>query len=132
MSVYTVECSACGAATSVQRSPKDFPALKRDGAPCAACGLMASYVFQPGGLRVNFAGPSWSDKNMREKDYRLKRSETLARRQKDNHWTPTLQPNFQGERTDTWREAQHLASSQGAALPETYEPLVQAESRPKT
>lgn len=131
MSVYTVECSACGAETSVQRAPKDFPQLKRDGAPCGQCGAAARYVFQPGGLKVNFSGPSWADKNMREKDYRLRRSETLAQRQRDNHWKPTLQPNYQGEQTDSWQEAQRLAASRGAVLPETYDPLVQAEARSK-
>jgi hypothetical protein len=132
MSVYSVECPACREVSQIKRSPKELPELKARGALCPACGqAQASYVFQPGGLQVNFAGGVWSDKNSREKSYRAARAETLGRRQKDNNWTPTLQPNFQGEQTDSWKEAQSMARSRGSVAPETYDNLVRTEGQPK-
>jgi hypothetical protein len=87
---------------------------------------------------TNFAikdGPSGvsPSKALREKNYRARRSEEMKKRQKDNVFTPTLQPNVKNsegkpERFDTWSEAQSFAKSQGKNT-ESYEPHIKKEKK---
>jgi len=87
---------------------------------------------------TNFAvkdGPSGiaPTKALREKNYRAQRSEEMKKKQKDNHWTPTLQPNVQNkdgkvERFDSWKEAQSFAKSEGKNT-KSYDPLISKEKK---
>lgn len=58
-------------------------------------------------------GTGWTGKDLKEKRYRKKRSQMLARKQKDNHPVPKLAPNVGGERVDNWRDAKALAKERG-------------------
>lgn len=81
---------------------------------CVQCGSECEYQFTPS--VVQFAlkdGPSgsWPSKGNRFKQYRSKRSEEMERRQKDRygHINRDAIPNYQGQITENWREAQSMA-----------------------
>lgn len=87
--------------------------------PCSHCKSDMKRTF----IAANWEGQmvlrgEWPGKLMKENDYRVKRSEQMAKRQKDNHFVPTLAPNVGGERTDSWGDAKKLARDKG--LDTTY------------
>jgi hypothetical protein len=55
----------------------------------------------------------WPGKLQKEANYRRKRSKEMGRRQKENHPLPTVAPNVDGERVDSWSEAKKLAADKG-------------------
>jgi hypothetical protein len=70
----------------------------------------------------------WASKAIAERGYRAKRREEVGRRQAENVLTPSLVPNYEGQDTGTWREAQEEARKAGGdAAAETYDPLVSKE-----
>jgi predicted nucleic acid-binding Zn ribbon protein len=82
--------------------------------PCEKCGTPTSKTF----IAANFTGHfvlkgEWDGKLAREAKYRQKRSEQMAKKQKDNVFVPKLQPNVEGERVDSWSDAKKLAKDKG-------------------
>ena len=96
-------------------------------------------AFDPG--NVNFVlkdGESggWTSKAGKENAYRARRNKVLAQKTKDHVFKTKLIPNFDGQQTENWREAQEQAratphvDSEGRAVARdvsTYEPLVKQE-----
>ena len=81
---------------------------------CIVCGAECAYQFTP--TVVQFAlkdGPSgsWPSKGDRFKKYRANQSEKMKERQLDRygHLNRDCVPNYQGQVTEDWREAQDLA-----------------------
>ncbi len=82
--------------------------------PCPGCGAPSNYEFNP--TVIQFAikdGPSGTSPS---KAYRVQRQmrekhERIGRRQKDRygHLNRDVVPNFQGQITESWREAQSVA-----------------------
>ena len=123
---YQFVCPDCDHVQVEAHSPNDLASLKESGVECVECGATSEYTFDPSGVQVCFKGFQWADKNHREKEYRKKRSKTMASRQKKNNYTPKLAPNYKGERTSSWKEARAEARSDGK-FAETYDHLVQKE-----
>lgn len=124
---YQATCKACAWSGDVTMRAAEYATFKAQGKNCPTCSEgMIFPVFQPDKVQFSFKGDAWSDKNLREKDYRNKRSQYLGKKQKDSNFVSTLQPNYNGMEVDSWRDAQHLAETEGKDT-ETYEPLVQSE-----
>lgn len=81
-----------------------------------------------------FKGDGWSTKNERIKAQMRKKNEKLDARQNemrnDTNVGGRLTPNVDGERVDSWSEAQKLAKSKGKETA-SYEPLIQKEKKGK-
>lgn len=81
---------------------------------CIVCGSECVYKFTP--TIVQFAlkdGPtgSWPSKGNRFKKYRSEQSRKMEKKQQDRygHLNRDCVPNYQGQLTEDWREAQSLA-----------------------
>lgn len=81
---------------------------------CPACGSPCNYEFNP--TVIQFAikdGPSGTSpsKALRVQKHMQNKHEAIGRRQKDRygHLNRDVVPNFQGQRTENWREAQSIA-----------------------
>ena len=123
---YEFACE-CGAETTVEASPTELDILKDKGVDCPECDKTAEYQFEPGDIDVCFRGGGWRDKSLREREYRQNRSKKMAERQKKHHNVPELQPNFRGQRTESWREARNLAAKADGYFPETYDEKVESD-----
>jgi len=124
MPTYEYKCKDCG---------HEFERILRlvenkDPQVCPECqSLKTGKIF----TTCNFVlkGDGWPSKNYRvgrsmaAKNKRLKVKEDEQKRDAPG---VTLAPNVEGERTDTWSEAQKLAASKGKDA-ESYEPLVRKE-----
>jgi len=99
--------------------------------PCPKCAQDMTIGFDPGNVTfVLKDGPSggWASKGLKENRYRAARREVMGKRQKDHVFTSHLQPNYKGEETGTWREAQEQARKDlGEGAASTYNPLIQGE-----
>lgn len=124
---YDFKCEDCNATWEAELSIPEFQGAKQAGIACLHCeGGRAYNVFNPAGIQVSYKGFQWADKNYREKAARKHRSVQMAARQNAAHRKPALAPNFNGERTQTWKEARDAARDAGK-VHETYDHLVAAE-----
>lgn len=134
MPTYSVECPECGTTRDQRLSYSDYDAIKAGSKPlsCNNCGLPANIGFSPGNLGFNFKeGESggWATKSIKENAYRKKRRAEMAQKEKDHVFKASLQPNYQGVETGTWKEAQELARKEkGDASASTYAPLIRQGS----
>jgi putative FmdB family regulatory protein len=100
--------------------------------PCPECGVKNEKLFRP---TRNFIlkGDGWAGKNsrinqqMREKNKKLDARTAEMKRDAPN---VTLAPNVDGERVDSWSDAQKLAKSKGKST-ESYEPMIAKEKESK-
>jgi hypothetical protein len=126
---YDFKCEKCDRTWEVGMKVEDFREIKDQGLSCE-CGGNAFNVFNPSKVEVCYVGFQWADKNFKEKEYRTQRSGYLAKRQREVNKVPTLAPNYKGEKTASWKEAQDLARSEGK-ISETYDHLVTKEKQGK-
>lgn len=71
---------------------------------------------------------SWASKVIKESKYRTARRETMAKKEKDHVFKSSLQANYDGTETGSWREAQELARKEkGEDAAATYQPMVSKE-----
>lgn len=122
------ECSKCDQEYSLRVSIDDHKIPQ----PCPECGTENPKVFRP---TTNFIlkGDGWAGKNNRIKNQMRKKNEKLDARQnemKRDAPNVTLAPNVNGERVDSWADAQKLAKSKGKNT-ESYDALVHKESKEK-
>lgn len=111
--VYDYACQnpLCSKVTEFEHSANGF---KEFHPPCPHCGSPCDYEFNP--TVVQFAikdGPSGisPSKAIRVNRQMRERSDRAGRRQQDRygHQRRDVVPNFQGQVTEDWREAQSLA-----------------------
>lgn len=133
MPSYSSRCEGCGALHPVRLSFSDYDAVKLGVKvlECSTCQGKVVLDFNPGDvtfvLRDGESG-GWTSKAMKENKWRSRHREVMAKREKDHVFKSKLVPNFQGEETGTWREAQAVARNEGGSLSaSTYEPLVKQE-----
>lgn len=133
MPTYSVECPECGSAYDQRLSFAQYDGVKSGSSslPCKKCGASAQFAFSPG--KVGFVlkeGESggWASKSIKESKYRRERRDVMAKREKDHVFKSSLQANYEGVETGSWKEAQELARSEkGDLAAATYEPLVAKE-----
>lgn len=133
MPTYQIECHECGATRDQRLSYSEYDQVKAGAKvlTCNACNLPATIGFCPGNLGfILKEGESggWASKSIKENAYRSKRREVMAKREKDHVFKASLQANYDGTETGSWREAQELARKEkGDAAASTYDPLVKQE-----
>jgi hypothetical protein len=96
---------------------------------CAACHGKAAIVFNPGNISfVMKDGESggFVGKAMKENTYRAKRRVEMARRTREHIAPRPLIPNYEGQQTENWREAQESARKDGKDV-SSYNPLIRRE-----
>lgn len=111
--IYTYYCKdiECNHSQDENHSVNGFKEFQP---PCGKCGKLCEYRYTPSIPQVAFKdGPtgSWPSKGNRYKQYREKRDGEMKRRQRDRYGeAKQLIPNYNGQITESWREAQSLAS----------------------
>lgn len=128
MPFYLYHCSSCDHDYQLRVSMEDHDKVQ----PCTECETPNKKVFQP---TRNFIlkGDGWAGKNNRIKNQMRKKNERLDARtaeMKRDQPNVTLAPNVDGERVDSWSEAQKLAKSKGKNT-SSYEPLIAKEKASK-
>lgn len=122
MPTYDYECPQCGASFD-----RVLPISQYNDPQTCECGTVATKIISP----TNFIlkGDDWAGKAIKIKNQMAEKNRRLATRQealKRDAPPATLVPNVNGERVDSWSEAQKLASSKGLNA-ESYAPKVQEE-----
>jgi hypothetical protein len=114
MPLYTVQCQVCSKRSTQKLTFAEYKLVKdgKQDVTCPVCGGWASIVFDPG--NVNFVlkdGQSggWISKAGKENAFRQKHNVVVTRRQRDHAPRTTLQPNFGGLLTGTWKTAKEAA-----------------------
>lgn len=101
---------------------------------CESCSSPCDYIAILSVPQVAFKdGPSgsWPSKVGRFKDFRAKQSAKMEKRQQDRygHISTTAIPNYNGQDTGTWKEAQYQAlKDKGLESASTFTTKVKEES----
>lgn len=135
MPTYSLACLECGHTEDRRLSFSDYDKVKAGESTitCPQCTEVMQISFQPS--HVTFVlkdGPSggWVSKAGKENKYRNARREVMAQRERDHVFKSSLQPNYNGVETGTWRAAQEEARKEGGDLAaSSYQPLVAREER---
>jgi mono/diheme cytochrome c family protein len=96
---------------------------------CASCHGQAKLVFNPGNVSfVMKDGETggFQSKAIKENTWRAKHRVEMARRERDHVFKTKLIPNYEGQQTESWREAQEHARKDGKDTA-TYTPLIRRE-----
>lgn len=127
MPTYDFTCNVCGSTFEkvLRISEYDTPQT------CPKCGS-ENTTRRVSCTNFVLVGDSWPSKNARVKSQMKKRRKCAGKRMAD-HAAPQelLVPNVNGERTESWADAQKLAASKGKDA-SGYDPLVQKEKRGET
>jgi hypothetical protein len=113
MPLYTTKCKRCGVHHTIKLSFQEYDLVQAGTKDLAcACGGAKSLIFDP--ITVSFIlrdGESggWISKAGKENTYRAKRHQVMARRERDHVRPNRLQPNFQGQSAESWKEARDAA-----------------------
>lgn len=133
MPLYPIECNECGARYDERLTFKQYDQVKsgETSLPCHTCTCPAQIGFQPGNLGFvmkDGESGSWASKAIKESKYRTERRKVMAKREKDHVFKSSLQANYNGEETGSWREAQELARKEGGDVSaSSYDHLVKKE-----
>lgn len=109
MPIYDYECPKCGA-----EFDRMLPISRYDEPQTCDCGETAKKVISAVGFILK--GDDWPGKNLRIKGQMAQKNKRIVARQdqmKREAPAVTLAPNVNGERVDSWSDAQKLASSKG-------------------
>jgi putative FmdB family regulatory protein len=128
MPAYDYACGECGYQEEHTHGMLEKPDIK-----CPKCFAVMEKVFSLniGGFILKGGTPAI---NYREKQYRHKRSEEMARRQKERYGIggATCKPNIAGIETGSWANAHKIAQEikpETGIVPETYVPLAAKEKQ---
>jgi putative FmdB family regulatory protein len=112
MPTYSYECEKC----EVEFDELVKLEFYKDPQPCPQCGEMSKRTLGNRFPAMVFRGDSWATKNNRIKGQMRDKNKRLAakeREQKGDGMIPSLAPNVDGERVDSWSDATKLAKSKG-------------------
>jgi len=123
MPTYDFLCSSCE-----NRFTKSLRMSERDQETrCPDCEAVGKRV--PSLPQFILVGDGWTGKNLKIKQQMAEKNSKLEMRQnemKRDAPSVTLAPNVDGERVDSWADAQKLAASKGKNA-DSYNTLVQKE-----
>ena len=128
MPTYCYECKECGYGFNVTKKMSESSSNES----CPECSANECLKV-PAMTQVMFKGDGWVDKNTRiknqmsQKNKKLEAKENEMKRDAPN---VTLVPNVNGERVDSWSDAQKLAKDMGKNT-ESYNDLVKLEAKSK-
>jgi putative FmdB family regulatory protein len=112
MPLYTYHCESCEADFDDSAKIAEY----QEPRPCPECGLSSPRTMGDRFPGFVLKGDGWPGKNNRIKGQMERKNKHLAgkeREQKGDGMVPSLVPNVDGERTDSWSEATKLAQSKG-------------------
>lgn len=124
---YPYRCYDCGAEETRILPMSEYNSTQL----CSVCGSVLSKLLTS--PNVVFKGDGWSTKNervkrqMRDKNKKLTAKQNEMKRDAPN---VDLAPNVDGQRVDSWSDAQKLAKSKGKET-KSYEPLIAKEKSKK-
>ena len=127
MPYYPYQCYDCGAEETRILPISEYNSTQL----CGSCGSVLNKLLTS--PNVVFKGGGWSTKNdrikrqMREKNKKLTAKQNEMKRDAPN---VDLAPNVDGQRVDSWSDAQKLAKSKGKDT-NSYEPLITKEKSKK-
>lgn len=110
MPIYNYRCKTCEIDFEGFSTLKDWDKPKE----CETCGNLCPRVTTA--VNLNFPGDSWISKNLRIERQMRRKNQRLAKKeydQKKSGTIPSLLPNVDGERFDSWSEAKTVASERG-------------------
>lgn len=112
MPFYDYKCPEC---ENVQTGRSSIADRKDNHPPCQVCGAPTDYVFIPTTVGIVLKGGDFPGKNLRVKRQMEKKNADLDLRQRERYGDsrPTLAPNVDGERVDSWSDAKKLAKEKG-------------------
>lgn len=126
MPTYEYKCRGCDHEFERILSIKEYDDKREQ--TCSECGSEDTFrIF----TSCNFVlkGDSWPGKAMKVNNQMMKRREKATVRQtarlRDEH-QPSLVPNVDGERVNSWSEAKKLAESKGYNT-SSYDPMIRKE-----
>ena len=126
---YDYKCSSCGEEYQCNIPMDDHKVPQ----PCPSCGVENEKLWKPT-TNMIFKGDGWSTKNERVKRQMRAKNAKLDQRQNemknDTNVGGRLAPNVDGERVDSWSDAQKLAKSKGKNT-SSYDKLVATEKKGK-
>jgi hypothetical protein len=130
MPTYSTRCKGCGNPASIRMSFVEYESVKLGvkTLECGSCHAQVVVEFNPGDvsfvLKDGVSG-GFASKAGKENSYRAKRRIEMARRTRDHVAPHPLIPNYAGEQTENWREAQEAARKEGGNAA-SYDPLVKS------
>lgn len=129
MPLYSHECQECQNTFEVWCKIDE----RNDPSECPECEAVNS---KPVITRINFITPGdgWASKNNRVQGQMRKKNERLREKGRERareQPVATLAPNVDGERTESWSDAQKLARDKGKRT-DTYDAMVRKEQKAKT
>ena len=127
MPIYEYEClnEECGHGFEKGLPMSEYESTQY----CPACGSEARKVVSL--PHFNLPGDDFPGKNNRVAGQMARKNNRLRQKEQERKADDpiaTLQPNVDGERTDSWREAQKLAASKGKHTG-SYDAKVREESK---
>ena len=126
MPVYEYKCEECG--HEFERTMRLAEYRKREPQSCDQCHSEKTFrIFTT--CNFNLVGDDWPGKSIRVNNQMATKNRRLSVKQnerKREEPVAKLVPNVDGERTDTWADAQKLAADKGKDT-ESYEPMVHQE-----
>ena len=129
MPTYRYECKSC-----LHRFEEFCSIAASESIPCEKCQGKTMKLMSP--VNLNFPGDDWVSKNLRIKKQMREKNQLLNEKQKERQFydrgkIPTLAPNVNGERVDSWSDAQKLAKDKGLNT-SSYDKMVHKEKVDKT
>jgi len=106
MPIYDYFCERCEQDKEVTHGMNEKPDIICD------CGEIMKKAISKG-IQFVLKGSGWTGKDLREKNYRLKRRQEVGKRMVKSHDLPQVQPNYKGEVCKTWDDAGKLAKADG-------------------
>ena len=122
MPTYTYSCSKCN-----KEFERILPMSESASLQSCECGYIGKKIIVAGDGGFVLKGDGWASKDFRMKEQMTARNNRAGRKTKD-HVKPTasMVPNYKGEETGTWTEAQQKAANDGKNTA-SYEPLITKE-----
>lgn len=111
---YDYRCPDCDFEEEKNHSIKESPLFL-----CPECKVPMERKIGAGAHTILLRG-SFPSKDLKEKNYRKKRSQEMDRKMRLSHESPSVVPNVDGERVDSWGDAKKLAADKGYD-PSTYD-----------
>ncbi len=114
--IYEYHCQSCG--DSTDRFVK--VAERNDPKPCEVkgCEGTATRMFNPVNAGFVLKGHGWPTRDSRANKSMKAKQRAAKAKSRDNNFTPSLQPNFNGASTGTWNDAKDAAYQHNASKPE--------------
>jgi len=124
MPTYTYQCKECELEFNVTKKMSESSTPEN----CPSC-TAPDCIKVPAMPQVMFKGDGWIDKNNRiSKQMEMKNQKLAVRENEMKREAPSVKlvPNVDGERVDSWSDAQKLAKDKGKNT-ESYNDLVKKE-----